>query len=118
MHDMAGNSMMWDRVRRVMLANSIELQVTRDRAEFVIGSSIDDREPETLVFTRPSIVTTLMMLAQALEEQGQALDPLPMEVESPTWMECPECAGRGGRTDNYGTWYECGTCHGSGMTQK
>jgi hypothetical protein len=115
MHDMTGSSMIWDRVRRVMLANSIEMQVTRERAEIVIGSSIDDREPETVVFTRPSIVTTLMLLADVLEQQGAGLEPQ-AEARETSWAECASCGGTGGRSDNYGTWYECGECHGAGIT--
>jgi hypothetical protein len=63
-----------------MLATSIEMQVTRDRAEMVIGSSIDDREPETVVFTRPSIVTTMLLLAIGFIgtlQDGMASDCLP-----------------------------------------
>lgn len=116
MHSFAGQSLLWDRVHRVLLGNEIELEVTRDRAEILIGSTEHGGPKEPVVFTRPAIVHAYMILAQVMEEQGapgqtdDEADQVPVR-----WIVCPLCDHMGGRYDNFDVWHDCDACGGAGL---
>jgi len=114
MHSLSGQSMWYDRVHRVPLGNAIELEVTKDRAELLIGPVDRDAPKESVVFTRPAVVSALAIVVQVIEEQGGLNASAPELVDKTHWIECPACGGRGGREDNYGTWHECPRCEGAG----
>lgn len=110
MHDLVGQSMLYDRVQQVMLGNSLELTVTDERAVIRVGAIEAGRAPETIVFRDPKIVYALLILAQVIEEQGGPGkgDESAEVILKPS--HCPMCDGRGGAFDHQENWRECPEC--------
>jgi hypothetical protein len=95
--------MWYDRIRRVTLGNAIELEVTENRAELLIGPADRDADKQWVVFSRPAVVSALAIVAQVIEEQGQVKATESPATEFRTrWIECPACGGRGGGEDDDG----------------
>jgi hypothetical protein len=112
-HDLSGQSHFHDRIRRVLLAASIEIQMTDKEARFLIGN-ISGGSAEAVVFDQPPILAALDRLMTAIEELGGAVpNPKPAGRRLP-WMECPTCNRLGWDVNNHGDWQECPTCEGAG----
>lgn len=113
MHHLEGQSSWFDRIRRVMLSNSIELEVTPDRARLLIGGRPGEPKRE-VVFTRPTVVSSMGIVAQVIEEEG-GIDNTSAPSHFTRWLPCPACNGRGGDFDNNEIWQDCHACHGAGL---
>lgn len=109
--------MLYDRQHRVFLGNSLELTVTKDRAQILIGPFAKDAPKEPVVFTKAPIVHAFMILAQVIEEQGMTKSDNAVEDDHPRKrVLCEVCGGYGGFDDRDGNWTECATCHGAGTS--
>lgn len=117
MHDLTGHTMLYDREHRVFLGNSLELTVTKDRAQILVGPIGKETEKEAVIFTRLPIVHAFMILAQVIEEQGGPKSDDAEEDRGKARVICEQCRGYGGFDDHYGNWTECATCHGEGTCQ-
>jgi len=115
MHDLTGQTLLYDREHHVFLGNSLELTVTRDRAQILIGPFAKDAPKEQVIFTTASIVHAFLILAQVIEEQGGVTNQDAVEADQPRKRAiCAQCEGYGGFDDRDGNWTECGKCHGAG----
>lgn len=113
MHDLSGHSRFYDHIRRVLLAASIELQVSDDEARILI-SRMAGGPAEAIVFDHPKVIAALDQLATAIEELGggvQAGKPIGIRAG---WSVCPTCGGSGWYRNNHDDWLECPTCQGAG----
>ncbi len=113
MHDLTGQTVLYDREHRVFLGNSVELTVTKDRAQILVGPFDQSAKKESVIFTRLPIVHAFMILAQVIEEQGGLKKDDAEEDRGKARVICELCKGYGGFDDHYGNWTECATCHGA-----
>lgn len=118
MHDLSGHSQFFDRLRRVIINNSIELVVSGNRAVLHVGGVDPSAPKEEVVFTRPAAVSAFGILAQVLEEQGQSANPEAPRPIRLRWEPCPRCEGRGHLRDLEDNHLECELCHGSGIHRR
>lgn len=107
MHSLVGQSILYDRVQRVMLGNSLELEVTGERAVIRVGGIERDTPADEVVFRQTGIVCAFRMVAQVIEEQGG-----PEELAAPNPRTCPMCEGRLGGFDDLENWIDCPKCGG------
>lgn len=114
MHDMAGYSQFHDRVRNVMLANLIELQVTDAEARFLISPMLGGPS-EAVIYDNPVIIDALDQLLTALLESGASGAPAATWYRKAKWVICPTCKRKGWEVSNYGNWHECPDCQGDGI---
>lgn len=112
MHSLVGQTMLYDRGARVMLGNSLELEVTRERALIRVGGIEADAPKEEIVYKDAGIVYAFLMVAQVIEEQGR--DPEDEGEIAPRSKpaHCVLCDGRGGGFDHQENWLDCPECSG------
>lgn len=116
-HNMNGHSVMFDNIRRVLLTNSIALEIDKEEARILIGffgGEEDEREPELVRFARPAVVSAFSILAQVIEDEGRKLVG-DASKSTRTWHVCPECQLEGGMDDRDGNWLDCEACAGTGV---
>ncbi len=109
MHDLIGQSLLYDRIHRMTLGNSLELTVTKERALIRVGAFAKDAPKEDIVFKDARIVYAFLILAQVIEEQGSG-DDGEGEALAPKPVPCPLCDGRGGAHDHLDNWIDCPDC--------
>lgn len=115
MHNLSGHSQFYDRIRRVHLANAVDLEVMAKQARLLIGPASGLGAKELIVFNRPGPVSTCSIIAQVLEECGTAAANQGVRIGNQTWMPCTDCQQRGGIFDSEESWLSCGRCHGTGI---
>lgn len=115
MHHLSGHSHFFDRIRRVHLANAIDLEVAAKQARLLVGPASGEGARELIVFRRPGPVSTCSIIAQVLEEQGTIAANAGVRIGNQTWMPCTDCQQAGGIYDNEESWLSCGRCHGTGI---
>ncbi len=122
-HNLKGQSQLYDRQRRVMLSNEVELDISGAIARVMVGS-MDERPDEGVTFRRPAIVSAMNILAQLIEELGTPQVEANPDPDAPimlrprrrlSWTTCPTCDGNCGLYDALGNWHECDTCEGAGV---
>lgn len=94
----------------MLLGNSPEVTVTRDRALILVGPFDKDAAKEPVVVTTRPIVHAFMILAQMIEGQGGVGNAVADDNGSgKPRVICPDCNGYAGFDDHYGNWTECAT---------
>jgi hypothetical protein len=113
MHNLSGSSQFFDRIRRVLLAASIELQMTEAEARILI-SNVRGGPAEAIVFDHPKVLAALDQLANAIEELGGSIQTGRPVGQRAKWMICANCQGAGWFRNNHDDWHECPVCEGAG----